>query len=283
MSAARRAELQIVRASTLPFELLRVEVLEALVRVHILWAFVISNPDDPSKPKSKSARVVRAPLDFVVRDLDDGLRTDMESPSLLGRREATQPLRHRLEFLVREPLDRLPDHLERTTLAVAHREPVVRQPALSAATPPLRRGNREVQVVRGLDLEPLLPLFSDGVRGLQLLRHEAFVPGDERLLEECLDLLPVLRDAPGGQQVRRHEPLEDLPAHAIRLVDPRSSVEGGDIEQVQLQRNLLLGRFDAVDASEATHEILKRGGLCGSVPWADPALAPGTARGQSLP
>src|SRR2546430_16480490 len=117
MSAARRAELQIVRASTLPFELLRVEVLEALVGVHILWAFVISNPDDPSKPKSKSARVVRAPLDFVVRDLDDGLRTDMESPSLPGRREPAQPLRHPPKLPVREPLQPLPDHLKPPPLA----------------------------------------------------------------------------------------------------------------------------------------------------------------------
>src|SRR5207244_13030663 len=132
----------------------------------------VTTQGEPSTPTSIAARVMPAPLDFVVRDPDDGLRTDMDSPSLLGRREATQPLRHRLELLVREPLERLPDHLERTTLVVAHREPVVRQPALSAAAPPLRRGNREVQVVRGLDLEPLLPSFSDGVRGLQLLRHE---------------------------------------------------------------------------------------------------------------
>src|SRR2546427_4856106 len=77
------AELEIVRTSTLPFELLRIEVLEALVRVDVVRPFVISNPDDPSKPKRKSARVVWAPLDLVVRDLDHRLRTNVVSPSLL--------------------------------------------------------------------------------------------------------------------------------------------------------------------------------------------------------
>src|SRR5207247_2492097 len=106
-----------------------------------------------------------------------------------------------------------------------HREPIVRQPALPTAAPPLRRGNREVQPVRGFDLEPLLPSFSDGVCGLQLLRHEAFVTSDERLLKERLDLLLALRDAACRQEVRRHEPLENLPAHAVWLVNQRSSVE----------------------------------------------------------
>src|SRR2546422_2023243 len=193
-----------------------------------------------------------------------------------------QPLRHRLEFLIRKPLERLPDHLERTALVVPHREPIVRQPTLSTPAPPLRRGNCEVQVVRGFDLDPLLPSFSDRVRRLQLLRHEAFVPGDERLLEERLDLLLALRDATGRQQVRRHEPLEELPAHAVRLIDQRSSVEVEDIEQVQLQWNLFLGRFDAVHAPEAAHEILKWKRLALPVHRDDLAFEQKLGRGQCL-
>ena len=193
-----------------------------------------------------------------------------------------QPLRHRLEFLIRKPLERLPDHLERTALVVPHREPIVRQPTLSTPAPPLRRGNCEVQVVRGFDLEPLLPSFSDRVRRLQLLRHEAFVPGDERLLEERLDLLLALRDAAGRQQVRRHEPLEELPAHAVRLIDQRSSVEVEDIEQVQLQWNLFLGRFDAVHTPEAAHEILKWKRLALPVHRDDLAFEQKLGRGQCL-
>src|SRR5437879_12226687 len=120
-----------------------------------------------------------------------------------------QPLRHRLEFLIRKPLERLPDHLERTALVVPHREPIVRQPTLSTPAPPLRRGNCEVQVVRGFDLEPLVPSFSDRVRRLQLLRHDAFAPGDARLLEDRLDLLRALPDAASTTRRRPTEPRAD--------------------------------------------------------------------------
>src|SRR5881628_4169847 len=54
------------------------------------------------------------------------------------------------------------------------------------------------------------------------------------------------------------------------------------IEQVQLQRNLLLGRFDAVHASEATHEILKREWLAVSIHGDDLAFEQELGRGQSF-
>src|SRR5881397_3807984 len=103
---------QIVRATALPFELLRVEFLEPLVCVDVLRPFVVSNPHNPREAKCETARVMRAPLDLVVRDLDHGLGSHMESPALLGRREAAQPLRHRLELRIREALERLPDDRE---------------------------------------------------------------------------------------------------------------------------------------------------------------------------
>src|SRR5438445_6470069 len=170
-----------VRASALPFELLRVEVLEPLVRVDVLRAFVVSNPHNPREAKGEPARVVRASLDLVVRDFDDRLRTDVESPALLGRREAAQPLRHRLELHIREALERLPDHLEPSALVVPHGEPVVREPAFPPAASPFSRGDREVEVVRRLDLEPLLASLPNGVRRLELLRQQPFVYCDEGL------------------------------------------------------------------------------------------------------
>src|SRR6058998_4378556 len=118
---------EIVRAPALLFELFRVEVLEPLVCVDVLWPFVVSNAHNPREAKCESARVMWASLDLVVRDLDHRLGSHMESPTLLGRREAAQPLRHRLELRIREALERLPDHLEPASLVVPYGEPVDRK------------------------------------------------------------------------------------------------------------------------------------------------------------
>src|SRR3989454_9379196 len=136
---------QIVRAPALPFELFRVEVLEPLVCVDVLWPFVVSNAHNPREAKCESARVMWASLDLVVRDLDHRLGSHMESPALLGRREAAQPLRHRLELRIREALERLPNHLEPAALVVPYGEPVVRKPAIPSAASPFSRGDREVE------------------------------------------------------------------------------------------------------------------------------------------
>ena len=55
-----------------------------------------------------------------------------------------------------------------------------------------------------------------------------------------------------------------------------------DIEEVEFQRNLFLGRFDAVHAPEAAHEILKRKRLALAVDGDDLALEQEIGRGQSL-
>src|SRR6266571_9114140 len=160
--------------TALPFELLRVQGLEPLITVCILRAFVVPNPDDPREAQRESARVVGAPLDLVVRDLDDDLRSDMEPPPLLRRRERAESFRHRFELRVGQALERLADHLERARRLVPHREPVVRQPSLSPAGPPFRRDDRHVEVVCRLDLEPFLPALSDRIRRLEVLCHEPF-------------------------------------------------------------------------------------------------------------
>src|SRR2546427_163874 len=271
---------QIVPATALPFELLRVEFLEPLVCVDVLRLFVVSNPHNPCEAKCETARVMRAPLDLVVRDLGHGLGSHMESPALLGRREAAQPLRHRLELRIREALERLPDHLEAAALVVAHGEPVVRQPAFPPAASPFGRGDREVEVVRRLDLEPLLASLPNGVRRLELLRHQPFVSGDEGLLEEGLDLVLPLRDPAGRQQLRGHEPFEDLPSLPVRRVDQRSAIEVEHVEEIQLQRNLFRGRLDPVHASEAAHEVLERERLSVLVHRDDLAFEQEFGRGQ---
>src|SRR3989441_5050599 len=192
------AESEIVRAAALPFELFCVEVLESLIRVDVLRPFVVSNPHNPREAKCETARVMRASLDLIVGDLHHGLGSHMESPALLGRREAAQPFRHRMELRIREALERLADHLEQAALVVPHGEPVVREPALPPAAPPFGRGDRKVEMVRRLDLEPLLASLPDGVRRLELLRHQPFVSSDEGLMEEGLDLL-LLLDNPAGR------------------------------------------------------------------------------------
>src|SRR5207245_11151208 len=136
----------------------------------------------------------------------------------LGRRETPHPLCHRLELGVGQPLERLADHLEFARLLIPDGEPVVGQPSLPTAAPPLRRDDREVQVVRGLDLEPLLPTLPDGIRGVELLRHQPFVARGEGSLEEPLDVLLPLHDPSCGQELRRNDALAGFSSHMFMLL-----------------------------------------------------------------
>src|SRR6266545_6162271 len=77
---------EILRPAALPLELLRVQLLQPRVRVDVIRPLVVPDADDPREAQRESARVVRAPLDLVVGDLDDDLRPDMEPPALLRRR-----------------------------------------------------------------------------------------------------------------------------------------------------------------------------------------------------
>src|SRR5437879_13530359 len=159
---------------------------------------------------------MRSPRSLVVPALDHGLGSHLDSPALLGRREAAPPLRHRLDLRIREALERLPDHLEAAALVVPHGEPVVRQPAFPPAASPFGRGDREVEVVRRLDLEPLLASLPNGVRRLELLRHQPFVSRDMGLLEEGRDLRLPLDNPSCRPLFRRYEPFEDLPSSPVR-------------------------------------------------------------------
>src|SRR5713101_8492116 len=89
---------EVVGPSALPFELFRVELLQPRIRVDVVGPLVVSDPHDAGKAQGEPARVMRTPLDLVVRDLDDDLRTDMVAPSLFGGREPAKALRHRLEL-----------------------------------------------------------------------------------------------------------------------------------------------------------------------------------------
>src|SRR5256885_7825140 len=197
--------------TALPFELFRVQLFETGVGVHILGPLVRPDSDNPREAQGEPARVMRTPLDLIVRDLDDDLGTDMETPPFFRSREPAEVFRHRLELGVRQALECLPDHLEAVRRLVPHREPIIRQPSFAAATSPFRGDDRHVQEVRGLDLEPLLPALAHGIGRAECLRHEALVARDEGGLEERLALFLARRDAAGRPILPPPRPPEGLP------------------------------------------------------------------------
>src|SRR5205823_11244443 len=95
---------EILGPSTLTLELLRVELLQPRVRVDVRRPLVVPDADDPREAQREPARIVRAPLNLVVGDFHDHVRANMESPSFLRRREASESLGHRLELRIREAL-----------------------------------------------------------------------------------------------------------------------------------------------------------------------------------
>src|SRR2546422_5646562 len=217
----------------LPFELLRVQLLQPAVRVRVSGALVVPDPRDPCEPEGEARLVVRAPLNLVVRDLHDDLGPHVDDPRLLRGLHGNEPLHQVEALLVREPLERLPDHLP--PVAVPDSEPVVAQRPLAPSVSPFGGENRDVQGVRGFDLEPFLPALPDGVWGVELFRHEALVAGVQGLPQERLDLCAAPGDDPVREEVRRDEPLEGRPPRPIRSGDQGPPVEVDYVEEVEPQ------------------------------------------------
>ena len=80
----------------------------------------------------------------------------------------------------------------------------------------------------------------------------------EGFLEERLDVLLPLDDPSCGQQFRRNEALEGFPPQTVWRINQRASVHVEQVEEVQLQRDLLFRRLDAVHAAESAHQVLER-------------------------
>ena len=101
-----------------------------------------------------AARVARARLHAVERDLDDELRAHVDDVPVAAGLELEQPLGLPREHRVGHALERLAEHHEAAGLGVARAEVEVREPALAAPVTPLGGEHDEVERVDGLDLEP---------------------------------------------------------------------------------------------------------------------------------
>src|SRR5439155_21594813 len=82
---------EVVGPAAFPLELLRVQLFQPGVGVHILGPLVVPDARDPGETEGKPAWIARAPLDLVVRHLHDDLRSNVESPSFLRGRQPTEP------------------------------------------------------------------------------------------------------------------------------------------------------------------------------------------------
>ena len=87
------------------------------------------------------------------------------------------------------------------------------------------------------------------------------MPRGQGGLQERLNFLLPFDDSPRGQELGRHEALEEAPTFPVGFVDQRSPFQVEEVEEAELQGDLLLGRLDSMDAAEPTHEVLEREGL----------------------
>jgi hypothetical protein len=106
----------------------------------------------------------------------------------------------------------------------------VRQRARAPPVPPLGAQHDEIQRVHGLHLLPRLAPTARGVRCVERLDHDAFVPGRQRLLEERGRLV-VGRAKHAGHPVRTDGPVQRIQPRRQRLVDQVGTVEVQAVEE----------------------------------------------------
>src|SRR4051794_19281864 len=110
-----------------------------LHRINVRGPLVLAIANHPGEPQRHPGRVARRRLHPVERDLNHHLRAQVDSPVIPPYGELLEALRLPPKELVRQPLERLPEHDELARLLVARTEMQVRQPARPTTMTPLRR------------------------------------------------------------------------------------------------------------------------------------------------
>ena len=114
-----------------------------------------------------------------------------------------------------------------------------------------------------LDLEPGTAARSGRVRGIQHLRHHAFVPDPHRALQELCRRVRILGHDPVQGHVSRQGGAQGREPLPRRLVDQPRSVQVEAVEEERLEWGLLAQTLHIEAAPEAAHRGLegKRGSV----------------------
>src|SRR5262249_19115317 len=130
---SRRAQSRraILHDASLRPELCFVEIAQLGERRGLARGLVVADAAGAGEAEGQPRRIGRTLLDLVVFDLDHDLGRHPYGVAVVVEGERLQSLGHRTELLVGEALERLAD--VRPTVAVAHRQVIVGQPADAAA------------------------------------------------------------------------------------------------------------------------------------------------------
>src|SRR5436190_20944110 len=145
MPAIRRASSRQALLVDAPHRVDGIGLLRALVRA---VAF------DSRKAQRQSARILRALLQIVERDLDYQLGTHLHPPIIATGRALYEFLGLPCERRIGQSLERLAQHDEATGGRIESTEVQVGEPAPPAAVPPFGREHHQVERARALHLEP---------------------------------------------------------------------------------------------------------------------------------
>ena len=142
----------------------------------------------PRETERDAARILRAGLHAVERDLDHLLGADRHHPLVTVDGELQEAFGLPPQRLVGHPLERLAQHHEPSGDWIPGAEVEVAEPAMPAPVTPLRRQDYQIERVRRLDLEPAASPPAGLVSSLQRLDHDAFVAMVEGCAEELLSV-----------------------------------------------------------------------------------------------
>ena len=109
---------------------------------------------DAGEAEREPARVPRARLHAVERDLDDELRSDVNRVAVGLGLQLEQALRLPREHVVGHALERLAEHDESAAVRIAGAEVEVRELAVATTVTPLGGEHDEVERRRALHLQP---------------------------------------------------------------------------------------------------------------------------------